>query len=81
MQEKQVFLGGGQRPLVPLLLLGPSIFPIILFLSTTLLNGMAGISLHMQSPLTSQSHGREKQLLVLEKLKLLNKIFSSTVSR
>jgi hypothetical protein len=33
----------------------PSIFPIILFLSTTLLTGMTGSSLNMQWPLTSQS--------------------------
>jgi hypothetical protein len=33
----------------------PSIFPIILFLSTTLLTGMTGVSLNW--PLTSQSHG------------------------
>jgi hypothetical protein len=37
--------------------LQPTIFLIILFLSTTLLIGMAGISLHMQWPLTSQLHG------------------------
>jgi hypothetical protein len=48
---------GGQRPLVPLLLLGPPFFPIILFLSITLLTRMTGISLHTQKPLTSQSHG------------------------
>jgi hypothetical protein len=47
----------GQRPLVPLLLLGPPFFPIILLVSTTLLTGMTGISLHMQWPLTSRSHG------------------------
>jgi uncharacterized membrane protein len=35
----------------------PSFFPIIRFGSTTLLTGMTGISLHMQWPLTSQSHG------------------------
>jgi hypothetical protein len=35
----------------------PSIFPIILFLSTTLATGMTGISLHMQWPMISQSHG------------------------
>jgi hypothetical protein len=35
----------------------PPFFQIILFLSTTLLTGMPGISLHMQWPLTSQSHG------------------------
>jgi hypothetical protein len=34
----------GQRPLVPLLLLGPRFFLIILFGSTTLLTGMTGIS-------------------------------------
>jgi hypothetical protein len=34
-----------------------SIFPIILFLSTTLLTGMTNISLHVQWPLTSQLHG------------------------
>jgi hypothetical protein len=39
---------GGQRPLVLLLLFGPPFFPIILFLSTTLLRGMTGISFHMQ---------------------------------
>jgi hypothetical protein len=36
----------GQRPVVPLLLLGPPIFLIILFLTTTLLIGMTGISCH-----------------------------------
>jgi hypothetical protein len=39
---------------VPLLLLG--LF-IILFVSTTMLSGMTGNSLHMQWPLTSQWHG------------------------
>jgi hypothetical protein len=34
-----------------------SLFLIILFLSTTLPIEMTGISLHMQRPLTSQSHG------------------------
>jgi hypothetical protein len=34
-----------------------SIFPIILFMSTILLTGMTGISLYMQRPPTSQSHG------------------------
>jgi hypothetical protein len=33
------------------------VYPIILFLSTTLSTGMTGISLHMQWPLTSQFHG------------------------
>jgi hypothetical protein len=42
---------------VPLRLLGPPFFPIILFGSTTLLTGKTGISLHMQWPLTSQLHG------------------------
>jgi hypothetical protein len=51
----------GQRPLVPLLLLGPPFTPIILFGSTTLLTGMTGISLHMKWPLTSQSHGSDSQ--------------------
>jgi hypothetical protein len=46
----------GQRPLVPLLLLGPPFFPIILFWSTTLVTRMTGNSLHMQWPLTSQLH-------------------------
>jgi hypothetical protein len=36
-------------------------FPIILFGSTTLLTGMTGNSLHMQWPLTSQSHGDVSQ--------------------
>jgi hypothetical protein len=35
----------------------PSIFLIILFVSTTLLTRMTGSYLHMQWPLTSQSHG------------------------
>jgi hypothetical protein len=35
----------------------PPIFPIILFLATTLATGMTGISLHMQWPLTLQLHG------------------------
>jgi hypothetical protein len=52
---------GGQRPLVPLLFLGPPFFPIILFGSTTLLTRMTGISLHMQWPLTSQLHGSFSQ--------------------
>jgi hypothetical protein len=34
-----------------------NIFSIILFLSTTLLTRMIGISLHVQWPLTSHSHG------------------------
>jgi hypothetical protein len=56
-----LFGGGGQQPLVLLLLLGPPFFPIMLFGSTTLLTGMTGISLHMQWPLTSQSHGSDSQ--------------------
>jgi hypothetical protein len=47
----------GQQPLVPLLLLGPTFFLILLFVSTTLLTGMTRISLHMQWSLTDQSHG------------------------
>jgi hypothetical protein len=42
---------------MPLLLLGPLFFPIILFGSAALLSGMTGISFHMQWPLTSLSHG------------------------
>jgi hypothetical protein len=53
--------GGGQQPLVPLLLLGPNFFPIVLFGSTTLFTGMTGISLHMQWPLTSQLRGSFSQ--------------------
>jgi hypothetical protein len=34
---------------------------MIFFRSTTLLTGMTGISLHMQWPLTSQSHGTVSQ--------------------
>jgi hypothetical protein len=45
--KKYIF---GQRPLVPLLLLCPPFFPIILFVSTTLLTGMTGNSLHIQCP-------------------------------
>jgi hypothetical protein len=37
-----VFIFGGHWPFVPLLLLGPPFFPIILFGSTTLLTGMMG---------------------------------------
>jgi hypothetical protein len=61
---------GGQRPLVPLLLLGPPFF-YYSFWSTTLLTGMTGISLHMQWPLTSQLHGsvsQREQLDVMGKL-------------
>jgi hypothetical protein len=68
-----VFLFLGQRPLVPLLLLGPPFFPIILFGSTTLLTGMTGISLHIQWPLTSQLHGsvsQREQLFFLLQIKL-----------
>jgi hypothetical protein len=35
----------------------PAFCPIIIFLSTTLLIEMTGISLHIQWLLTSQSHG------------------------
>jgi hypothetical protein len=55
------FWGGGQRPLVPLLLRGPPMFTIILFGSTTMLTGMTINSLHMQWPLTSQLHGSVSQ--------------------
>jgi hypothetical protein len=70
-QEASPFLWG--QPLVPLLLLGPPFFPIILFGSTTLLTGMTDISLHMQWPLTSQSHGsvsQREQLVFLLRIKL-----------
>jgi hypothetical protein len=50
---------------VPLLLLGPPIFPINLFLSATLLTVMTGISLHMQWPLISQSHSLLLKVLFL----------------
>jgi hypothetical protein len=46
---------------VPLFLLGPPFFPIVLFGSTTLLTGMTCNSLHMQWPLTSQFHGSVSQ--------------------
>jgi hypothetical protein len=56
-----------QQPLVPLLLLGPPFFLIILFGSTTLLTGMTGISLHMQWP---QLHGsvsqREQMFFIID---------------
>jgi hypothetical protein len=51
----QIFLSG-QQPLVPFLLLGHLFSPIILFLSPPLLTRITGSSLHMQWPLTSQSH-------------------------
>jgi energy-converting hydrogenase Eha subunit G len=44
--------GGGGISDLPVLLLGPPFLPIILFLYTTLLTGMTGISLHVQWPLT-----------------------------
>jgi hypothetical protein len=47
----------GQQPLVPFPPPQSSIFSIIPFLSATLLTKMTGSSLHMQWPLTSQSHG------------------------
>jgi hypothetical protein len=59
----------GQRPLVPLLLLAPPFFPIILFGSTTLLTGMTGNSLHMQWPLTSQLHGLSLRIKLHAQLK------------
>jgi hypothetical protein len=46
---------------VPLLLLGPPFFPIILFWFTALLTRMTSISLHKQWSLTSQSHGSVSQ--------------------
>jgi hypothetical protein len=66
-----------QRPLVPLLLLGPPFFPIILFRSTTLSTGMTGITLHMQWPLTSLSHGSVSQrehFVFLLQIKLLAEV-------
>jgi hypothetical protein len=49
---------GGQRPIVPLLLIGPPFFKkIITYLSTTLLTRMTSVSLHVQWPLASQLHG------------------------
>jgi hypothetical protein len=52
----------GQRPIVPfLLLIGPPFFPIIVFMPTALLTGMAGISLHLQWPLTALSYGSFSQ--------------------
>jgi hypothetical protein len=39
------------------LLLGPPLFPTNIFLSTTLSTRMPGISLRIQWPLTSQTHG------------------------
>jgi hypothetical protein len=53
-QKYRVFLGGeggGQQPLLPLLLLDPPFFSTILFGSTTLLTRMTGNSWHMQWPL------------------------------
>jgi hypothetical protein len=67
----------GQRPLVPLLLLGPPFFPIILFRSTKLSTGMTGITLHMQWPLTSLSHGSVSQrehFVFLLQIKLLAEV-------
>jgi hypothetical protein len=51
------FLGGGVSATPCASPPRPSIFWIILFLSTTLSTGMTGISLHMQCPMTPQSHG------------------------
>jgi hypothetical protein len=48
-------------PLVPLLPLRHQFFAIILLGSTTLLTWMTGISLRMQWPLPSQSHGSFSQ--------------------
>jgi hypothetical protein len=57
-KKGQVFIRfWGQQPLVPLPLLGPPFFQIIIFLSTALSTRMTVISLHMQWPLTSQSPG------------------------
>jgi hypothetical protein len=50
-----------QQLLVPLLLIGPPFFPIILFGPTTLSTGMTGVTLHMQWPLTSQSNANVSQ--------------------
>jgi hypothetical protein len=64
---------GGQRPLVPFLLLGLPFFSDYSFWSTTLLTGMTGIPLHMQWPLTSQLHGsvsQREQLFFLLRIKL-----------
>jgi hypothetical protein len=48
---------------------------IILFGSITLLTGMTGISLHMQWPLTTQSHGRKTGADVMIFLKICRKIW------
>jgi hypothetical protein len=42
----------------------PSIFLIFFFVSTTLLTGMTGNSLHMQRALTSQSQGKTKAVFL-----------------
>jgi hypothetical protein len=54
-------------------LFGPPFFPFSLFVSTTLSIGMTSIFLHMQWPLTSQSHGgilKEHKCFYLLRLKL-----------
>jgi uncharacterized membrane protein YhfC len=67
-KPKQVFLVSD--PLCLFSSLAHHCFPIILFWTTTLLTGMTGISLHIQWPLTSQSHvivsQREKLLFLLQ---------------
>jgi hypothetical protein len=56
----------------------PYIFPIIHFGYTTLLTGMTGISLHLQWPLTPQSHGsftqREPLFFVRDRTQRLYKV-------
>jgi hypothetical protein len=46
----------------------PSIVWIVFFLSTTLSTGMTGISLHMQWPLTSESHGKSQRNRVKKRI-------------
>jgi hypothetical protein len=65
---------GGQRPLVPLLQHGPPFYPIILFVSTTILTG---VSLYIRWPLTSQVHGgyHHNFFLLRIKLHIMFKVF------
>jgi hypothetical protein len=53
---------GGQRPLVPLLLLGPPFFLINSFWVYHLVNREDAVSLHMQRLLTSQLHVSVSQI-------------------
>jgi hypothetical protein len=73
-----LFFFFGQRPLVPLLLLGLPFFSNYSFWSTTLLTGMTSISLHMQCAMASDFSVAWKMYVKLGKFRFGNMTSSSS---